>query len=410
MKNKIVNNFTLKLLSVVCAFILWIVVMNISDYTVTVKFDDIPVEQLNGDILDEYEQVYDVAKGDTVDIIVRGRRSIVSKLTVSSFTATADLSNLSITNTTQIFVSPKDKSIEDEITITCIDNMMTLNLEDKVTDQFPIKINTTGTPKEGFAVAETSATPNIITIEGPKSKVDKITEVIVSVDVNGKGSSFEYTGDIILYDAYGEPIINDKIKMSQEVVNGNINIYPVKKVDINVNVRGTPGEGYGIKEVIYQPQTVLVAGLEEDLDRIDEIVINDISVSGLTEDLETAVDIKDYLPKGILIGQTDAQVVVTVSIEKLVDKNFKPEIKEITLEGKKNGYIYEITLSEDFEIIALGFYDSVSEVDISKIKPKINCSEFSLGNNNNVTLALSEIDGIKYEIIGSITVKVSASN
>ena len=201
MKNKILNNFGYKILSVFLAIILWIVVMNISDYSITKEIDNIDVIQLNGDVLEELDKIYDVASGDTVDIIIKGRRSVVSNLSASDFTATADLSTMSITNTVQIVVTPKDKSIADDITIIYVDNTMKLNLEEKVSEQFPVKIKTTGTPHEGYAVGETSATPNSITIEGPKSTIEKITEVVATVSVDNVQSNFEKNCEIVLYDA-----------------------------------------------------------------------------------------------------------------------------------------------------------------------------------------------------------------
>ena len=69
-----------KILAVLLAVVAWLAVANISDYQTTREISGIPVTQINGDVLDELDQVYDVASGDTVDIIVKGRRSIVGTL------------------------------------------------------------------------------------------------------------------------------------------------------------------------------------------------------------------------------------------------------------------------------------------------------------------------------------------
>ena len=98
-KDKIFKNFGYKLLSVFFACLLWLVVMNTSDYQTTKEIDNIPVTQLNGDVLNELDKLYEVAKGDTVDIVVKGRRSVIGDLSASDFIATADLSEMSITNT-----------------------------------------------------------------------------------------------------------------------------------------------------------------------------------------------------------------------------------------------------------------------------------------------------------------------
>ena len=57
-KRKILNNLGLKILSVICAIILWVVVMNVSDSRVTARIDDIPVETINGEALEQLDKVY----------------------------------------------------------------------------------------------------------------------------------------------------------------------------------------------------------------------------------------------------------------------------------------------------------------------------------------------------------------
>ena len=407
MKNKILNNFGYKILSVFLAIILWIVVMNISDYSITKEIDNIDVIQLNGDVLEELDKIYDVASGDTVDIIIKGRRSVVSNLSASDFTATADLSTMSITNTVQIVVTPKDKSIADDITIIYVDNTMKLNLEEKVSEQFPVKIKTTGTPHEGYAVGETSATPNIITIEGPKSTIEKITEVVATVSVDNVQSNFEKNCEIVLYDAYGEQIKNDKIILSCNEVEVNVNVYPVKNVAVNVEVKGTPEDGYEIAEVIYQPQTVTIAGPVDEINGIENIAVNDIFVSGMSEDLQTTVNINEYLPKGVFVADTNSEVVITVDIEQVEEKVFTPTNKHFTLKNKQSGCSYNVILSNDFKLVVSGLKNDIEDITLTDIDLEIDCSQLSVGMNNNVDIIFEEKEGLAYKIQGSVIVEVT---
>ena len=47
MKNRIMKNLWLKLLALVVAFIVWLVIINITDPTISRQFTDIPVDILN---------------------------------------------------------------------------------------------------------------------------------------------------------------------------------------------------------------------------------------------------------------------------------------------------------------------------------------------------------------------------
>lgn len=409
MKSKMFNNFGYKLLSVVLAVVLWIVVMNISDSAVTKQINDIPVQQLNGEIFDDLDKIYEVSNGDTVDIIVKGRRSVVSKLTADDFIATADLSTMSVTGAVQIFVTPKSSSVKEAITITVVDNTMSLILESKVTAQFPIKIKTNGETREGYAVGESYASPNIITVEGPESSVAKITDVEVVVDVTNKTESFTENAEVILYDAYHEVISNSKISLSDTSVDVTVNIYPTKSVPITIEPTGKPAEGFSVAEVIYQPQTVELVGPEDELESMESIVIDDISVSGITEDLQTTINITKYLPEGVFAVGTDNEIVITVSVEQLEKKSFKPLINDIELEGKNDAYKYLVTLSDDFSVEVIGLSGDMEGITLGSLGLYVDCSELTLGDNENVVLLHSDLEGIEFKITGTISISVSGS-
>ncbi len=407
-KSKILDNFVTKLVSVVIAFILWLVVMNVSDSMITVKIKGIPVQQKNGAALEELDKVYDVAKGDTVDIVVKGRRSIVEGLDVDDFIATADLSTMSITNTVQITVTSKNGGIRDEISITCVDNVMRLNLEEKISLQYSVKVKTVGTAKSGYAVCGYQTSPNIITVEGPKSAVEKVTEVDVNVDVTNASSAMDLEGTVVLYDAYGDEINNDKITVSQETVKVHIDIFPTKEVPVEVDIKGSPREGYTMSEVLYQPQTVNIAGEPSDLKGVEKIVIDDVYISGMDTDLETAVILKDYLPDNVYLENAVEEVVITVGVEKLVSREIVLKAEDINILQKMSNKDYYLELSDDFEIVITGLDSTVEEITIDKLNPKIFTKDMSIGTHNDVTIDITNIDGITYEIKGTAKLTISA--
>ncbi|MBQ9278998.1 MAG: hypothetical protein IJ224_10240 [Lachnospiraceae bacterium] len=409
MKKLLFNNIGYKLLAIILAVLLWLVVVNITDYTVTVKIEDIPVEQLNSDALEELDQIYDVVKGDTVDIYVKGRRSVVSNLNAKNFYAYADLSQMSITNSVQINVVARNKNIEDEIDIEYVDNIMQLSLEDKVTEQFPVKVKTDGEPANNYAVGESFATPNIITIEGPKSAVEKITDVVVEVSINGARESITATGTILLLDAYGEQIKNDKIVLSQTEADVNVNIYPIKTIDVIVNIKGTPADGYGISEIVYQPQSVDIAGDEDVIKNVESIEINDISVSGLDESLQTTVNLNEYIPDGVVVAQSNPEIAITVDIEKLTSKKINISSTDITFTGKKSNYDYDIETTDNIIVEVSGLENIISELDVDAISPKVDCSDLTIGSHI-MEIEFKEIDGVKYSVTGVVTVTVQNKN
>lgn len=409
MRARLFKNLGLKILAIVFAVILWLIVMNISDDQITKEINNIPVEQVNGDVLEEKDQVYEVAKGDTVDIVVKGRRSIVSQLSASDFTAKADLSQMSITNSVQIDVQANRLGIREEIAITVLDNMMTLNLEDKVSSQFSVKVKTEGETRNGYAVGSAIANPNIITVTGPQSSVDKITDVIATVSVSGASKDISTQAVVRLYDAYGEEIVNDKLEYSTDMVDVSVTVFPTKEVDVNVEIQGEPAEGYAIENTLFQPTSVMIAGPTEDIAEISEIKIDDISVAGLESNLQKTVNLSNYLPDTVVAVGDTAEIEITVNITQTSERKLTITKKDLKLRGKQADYNYTVTVS-DLYVKLSGFEDMIGEVTVEDLWPVIDVSGLYLGNNMGVPVTIKEIEGVKTEISGTVNVEVSSTD
>lgn len=407
LKRLFTENIGYKLLSVVGAIILWMVVVNVSDYQITKRIKDIPVEELNAETLDQLDKVYDIESGDKVDIIVKGRRSVVEGLDASDFKATADLSTMSITNSVVIDVSAKNQTVADAINITVVDSTMKLKLEEKTKAQFSVNVVMNGVTADGYYACASVATPNIITIEGPETSVSKVTEVVATVDVDKRHDTFNAVSDIVLFDAYGDVIENNKLSLSATNVRVNVEIFPVTAVDVVVNVNGVPATGYGIKEVNYQPQTVYVAGAEADIAKFERVAISNLSVSGLTSTFETTVSLEDYLPRGIYLAQNNTEEAITVVIEKIEEKTIEVKPTDINLKNRNTlDYEYVVTLGDDFELTCEGLASDIESLDMDYINAVVDCMGLGPGHHK-AKVDVGEVDGVVFNVEGYIYIDVT---
>ena len=90
------NNFGLKLLSVGLAFVLWVIVAQISNPVGTVTFSNVQVTLINADQLELQGKVYQVLdQTDIAKVTVRAPESVISTLSASDITAIADLAEIS---------------------------------------------------------------------------------------------------------------------------------------------------------------------------------------------------------------------------------------------------------------------------------------------------------------------------
>ena len=66
MKKKLTSKLMLKIVSVIVAFLFWLVIINITDPTTSKTFYDIPVQILNENVITSANQVYDIVAALTL--------------------------------------------------------------------------------------------------------------------------------------------------------------------------------------------------------------------------------------------------------------------------------------------------------------------------------------------------------
>lgn len=399
MKEKLLKNWGIKILAVLFAFVVWFLVANIEDYTITRTITGIPVEILNESAITNQDLVYEIIQGETVDIRVEGRRSVVEKLVAEDFAASADLSQLSITNSVQITVDALSAAVRREINISVLDSMMSVEIEERGEQKLPISVVVEGETQEGYAVVNTATTPNMVTITGAASKVKNIKTVRVVVDVEGLNTDITTRGELILLDANGDEVGRDKIKTNISSVSVRVTIQKTKEVPIQIIPTGEVEEGYGIAgEIEYQPTTVLIAGAEDDLRSVREIRIEDIDVTGLNSNYETTIDINNYLPEGVVVADRTQEIAVKINIEKLQEKTMTLRVADINFEGELEGFKYGINAEESqFEFTVTGLKRDLDALQISALAPTVDVSNCTAERDYTLAVVLKEIEGLRYD-------------
>ena len=224
MKKKLTSKLMLKIVSVIVAFLFWLVIINITDPTTSKTFYDIPVQILNENVITSANQVFDIVDGDTVKVTVKGKRSFVEKLKESDFTATADLSELSKVNAVSINVKLNKESTS-SVDVDWNNAVLKVALEKRITKSFKVEVDYEGELSENYVLGEMTAKPNMIEVSCGESKFKKIDHVGVMVSLKGQSEDFDSEYSPVLYDANGDALndanvsfSNDTIKVSTQVL------------------------------------------------------------------------------------------------------------------------------------------------------------------------------------------------
>lgn len=389
MKHKITKNWGLKLVSFLFAAVLWLIVTNINDPSSPYKESNIPVVLKNTDLITNNGQIYEVLDGtDMIDsVVIWAPRSVVDKLSRSDIVAEADVRDLTSLNTINIKLSTNKYNDKLDSIKGSIENVK-LNIENKETRSFPIKANLTGEVRDGYMVGNVSTEQNLIRVSGPESLISQITRAQAEVDISGFTSNIGTDSDIRLYNEAGVEIKAQSIEKSITKVRVNVEILEKKTVPISYKFSGIPAEGYrATGEITSGRNSVELAGKSETLRGISAIEIPEgvIDVSGAVETVETVIDLRDYLPAGVVLAEEgfDGNISVSVQIEQQRRQTVSGMMENIQFVGVPEGYEAVINEPEErYRVTLVGLASELAEIDVNTLEVYVDVAAWLAAQEN----------------------------
>lgn len=415
MGNKILKTLTknlgFKILAVVFAFILWLVVYNTDDPTVTVSYTtNVTVE--NASAVTEMNKCYEVLNGtNTVTFAVTAKRSVLNKLEDTDFTAVADMNRMIVNeegDEANVPIEITSKRSNSSLKYNGKNKYLQVSLEDLMKRRFIITADTSGKVADGYALGEVTVTnPNVLNVSGPASIVNKIDSVVATIDVEGMSMNLSDNVIPALYDADGQEIDTTKLKLSNTTVTISAKILSVKEIPLVFSTAGAPYGDYRVVEISSKPETVKVKGSSTILNPLSSLTIpgDVLNVSGAREDITTTIDISEYLPDGVeLVNASDATVTVTVRIEAYESKKFNLNTSQITVNGLDTDYDLSFEQST-VAVTVSGLKNNLNTLTVSQLSASIDVTDLGVGTHQvNLELSLDE-DNYAYQTI-TVTVEI----
>ena len=336
MKLKLTDNLFLKILSVGIAVLIWLVVMNINDAEKTKVFSK-SVKLINTDVITENGKVFRVVEGtDYVNVRVRTRKSVIDELSADDFIVTADMQkDLKLNNTmVGISVECKNRNVKVDEHVTLSRSNVEVSIEDSATEQFQVHVRKVGTENDGLVVGSLIPEQTIIKITGPISLVQRIKTVEAPVDVTGIPVTSVRTCELKLYDGLGGEIDNTYLNYvgKADGINVTVSMLNTKTVPLKFSYSGTPAENYVVKDISYKPETIEIAGTGSVLSGISrwEVPAEAVNVDGIDDELQLVVDLKEYLPPGVVLKDEEASTVLVIVEVEYVESEEESEDEEDT--------------------------------------------------------------------------------
>ncbi len=392
-KNLFVRNLPWKALSVLIAFILWLVYMNINNpseiktFSLTINtenVEELAKQNLTILNLNEIEET-------KIELKISATRKVLDELTKmfanSEIKAYLDISTIqSMENVTYAF----DTILQIKTTLTNLaypnNNFeilsftpTSINVKIDTTETAPKKVyvKTVGEVSQGYQDLTPEISAEYVNVYGAKTIIDSIAAVYVEVNISDKSETTTYEVTPKAYDEEGN-ILTD-VTFDLETISVTIPI--TKKGTIKINEPSLTGElnqGYFIENITYSPTTIDVIG--EDLENLSSISIPSIDISNLTESKSYSFSISDIL-KGYdltLLNSNEDTINVYIEVGTYASKTLTFNSSNLNIVGANDKYI---EVPETFDIIVSGKEEDLESLDTSKITATINLNDIEVGTN-----------------------------
>lgn len=377
------NNLVLKISSLAVAFLVWIIVVNVSNPIVTRNIS-VPLNVVNANIITDAGKTYSLMGANSVTVSYEVRSRDQSRISASDFNASIDLGDMyDITGAVPIaveVVNNKDLIIG---AVASKPSIVRVSIEDLQRKEFTLTTKITGTPSDGFSVGEVKLDKTNVVVTGPVSVIGQISQIGVEIDVSGLDSNESGRAELKYFDANGNAFVISDSRVSKSFDNVGYSLVMLngRTLALNFDVGGTAAQGYKFTGAESTTKSIQVRGQPEVLEGLDSITVpaSALSVEGATGDVNITVDIKNFLPANVTaVG--DTKVNVTLKVEALDKKSLTLTVNDLNIVGAKPGAATNI-VPEKITVVVSGLSANLESVTNADLKATLDVSEMNAGSN-----------------------------
>ncbi len=338
------KNIWIRVISFLCALLLWFYVSEVESPTSEKSFEEITVNVKNKDVLlneTELSLISDALY--EVEVVLSGKKSTLNKVDYENIAATIDLARLKEAGVHELPVSvvpPAGTSV-----VSVNPKYITVSIDKTVATSFDIEVDPRYTLPSNYTLGDCivydsqSKAITSVTVSGPATETAKIDKVVAKVDFGTISGSVEATAELILKDYYGETISTESLKLSTKSVKVKLPVYTTKTLPLSASqANGT----FANTQISFNitPARVEVMGDPKILEEMNTLPLDPINERAIGETMSTTVTTLIKLPEGLELVTAQNTATITAKL-----KNVK--CQEIDVTSKD---IDVVELPEDMEI------------------------------------------------------------
>lgn len=308
------KNTVNKILSITIAITLWVIVIGgenpIKDRTI----HDVPVVLNNLDVLTDNNLAIAGDTDYTVDVKIKGQRTIVDPLTVKDIKVEADLFGY---GKGQNYINVTATIPDNTELVEIRSPRIQVILEDLVAVSKPVNISFRNVP-EGKEVGGLVLQPTGVEVSGAQSLVDSVAWAFGTVNAADYAGSEANTVQVELQPLNDGEALVENVRMSSQYADVTYTLMDVKEVPLVVTMAGDPGLNMAVDEIIVS-ETVKIRGLTPDLEMVQELIVEpvDLAALELDETGHAALTLTPILPQGVELSRDNTVLKGSIRVKEV---------------------------------------------------------------------------------------------
>lgn len=311
MKSFFLKDSVLKVVSFVLAIVLWFYVILVVDPSVTITVEDIPITYDNMSSLTDNGLTLIKEYNVFLELEIKGSRKKIVNIDSESVDAYVDLGSITKPGSYSLPVRIANISYEYEEITAKDPHSITVRVDRIVSVEKTVKIRVAGNVAEGYYAEPYTNSPEIVTLTGAESLVNKVKSVEATLNYSNRSADINEKVNLYFVDAKGNIIPNDdsiydNVELDVEKVNISCAVLKTKKVPVKLDFEDV--ENY---RTSVTPINVIIMGEADVLKEITEIMTEPIIIDPELDEQ----DIEVYLsvPEGVAMRDGD---MVSVHVER----------------------------------------------------------------------------------------------
>jgi YbbR domain-containing protein len=300
------------LLSLVLAALLWFYVTSLENPAQVTQFNSLSLE-----VRDLPSNVKVINALPTVGVSVQASQSIMNSLREADIKPYIDLNLLGAgVHEVPVGVDVNGLADRNAINLSVVPRSVQVQLEIQATRVYTVAANIVGAPAFGYSVEPPQVEPSQVKITGSESDINRIAQVLVTVDIEQRAATQRGFKNPVALDASGQEVTGLTFEPATVQVVVPIKLLlNYKLVPVHVPVVGNPAPGYSAFEIKLDPTNVTICcAANEILEPVLQLETEPVSITGTTSTVVTTTRL--ILPTGVELypGQSP-EISVTVRID-----------------------------------------------------------------------------------------------